>query len=72
LEEKKRKSNIGTNRANGNGTKPILINQIQADNTKQIEAIRETSYKTQQGQQNNARNNGPVKCTHCKKLGHKK
>ncbi len=46
LAEKKRKSTIGTNGANGNGTIPVLINQIQADNTNQIEAIRETNYKT--------------------------
>jgi hypothetical protein len=67
LEEKKRKSVIGTDEANGNGTKPVLINKIQADSSNQIEAIRENNYRKQQRQQSHARNNEPVKCTHCKK-----
>jgi hypothetical protein len=56
LEEKRRKSAIGTNGTNGNGNKPVLINEIQEDN--QIVAIRGNNYRPyqtnqrQQGQQN--------------------
>jgi hypothetical protein len=40
LEEKKKKSAICTNENNGNGSKPVLINQIQNDDPDPIEAIR--------------------------------
>ncbi len=44
LEEKKKKSAIGTNGVKDNGTKPLLINQIQEDDTNPIEAIKENNY----------------------------
>ena len=69
LEESKRKSN--SHGSNGNGNKPILINQISEEEQDNINAIRGNGYKTQNYNTNNHGNkNGPVKCTHCKKPGH--
>ncbi len=45
LEEQKKKSAIGMNGNNGNGSKPVLINQIQDENPDHIEAIRENGYR---------------------------
>jgi hypothetical protein len=44
LEEKTRKSFIGTNGTNCNGIKPAFINQIQKDNQNQVEAIKGNNY----------------------------
>ena len=73
LEEKKKKTNIGTN---GNESTPVLVNQIDNENQDNIEAIRQTGYKGQsynpnhQSNKNNSGSNGPAKCAHCKKPGH--
>jgi hypothetical protein len=74
LEEKQKKSACSTNGTNGN---QILINQIMNEDTNQIEALRESNfgsqnyYQNQQGQHDQpSKVNRPVKCTHCKKLGH--
>ena len=74
LEVKKRKSAIGPSGANGNGTKPVLIYQIQEDEMHQIEAIKGKNYRPyqnsqaqQEQQKQTNQNNGLVKCTHCKK-----
>ena len=72
LEEKKKKSNIGTN---GNGSTPVLVNQIN-ENQDDIEAIKQAGYKGQnfnsnyQPNRNHNESNGPAKCAHCKKPGH--
>jgi hypothetical protein len=55
LDEKQRKSAIGTNGTNGN---PVLINQIMDEDIYQIEAIKGSNFRpqnynqNQQGQQN--------------------
>ena len=73
LEEKKKKSNIGTN---GNGSTPVLVNQIDYEDQDNIEAIKQAGYKGQnynpnhQPNRNNSGSNGPSKCAHCKKPGH--
>ena len=73
LEEKKKKSQIGTN---GNGSTTVLVNQIDNEDQNNIDAIRQTGYKGQnynpnhQANKNNSGSNGPAKCAHCKKLGH--
>jgi hypothetical protein len=48
LEEKKRKSAIGTNEVNGNGRKPLLINLMHKNDTNQIEAIKGNNYRPYQ------------------------
>jgi hypothetical protein len=41
LEEETEKSAVGTNGTNGNGAKPILINQIDSKDPENIDALRE-------------------------------
>ena len=76
LEEKKKKSHIGTN---GNGSSTVLVNQIENEDQNNIDAIRQTGYKGQNYNPNHQTNknsigsngsNGPAKCAHCKKPGH--
>ncbi len=74
LVKKKKKSTIGTNGNNGNGSKPVLINQIWDENPDHIEVIKENEYRpknngqSQPRQQHQShRKNGLLKCTHCKK-----
>jgi hypothetical protein len=70
LEERKRKSAIGTNGTNGN---TVIINQTVNEEPNQIEAMINNyrpQHKSQQGQRNQTnRNNGTMKCTHFKKPG---
>jgi hypothetical protein len=47
LEERKKKSAIGINGTNSNGTKPIRINQIDVEDQDNIDAIRGNEYKGQ-------------------------
>ena len=73
IEEKKKKSVIGTNGTNGNRSKPVLINQIDNEDQNNIDAIRQNGYKGQNynpNHQSNRNSGGPAKCTHCKKPGH--
>ena len=73
LEEKKKKSAIGTN-GNGNGTKSVLINQIEDNEANEIDAIRKGGYKGQNynpnHQGNRSSGNNTNKCTFCHKPGH--
>ena len=66
LEERKKKLAIGTNGINGNGAKPILINQIDGEDPDNIDAVRGNGYKGQNYNPNHQanRNSGPVKFTH--------
>jgi hypothetical protein len=43
---KSKKRAFSTNGNNGNGSKPVLINQIQNQNSDHIGAIKENEYRT--------------------------
>ena len=74
LEERQKKSAIGTNGTNGNGTKPMLVNQIEDDEQSEINAIKKNGYKGQNynpNYQNNKNNNyNGNKCSFGQKPGH--
>ena len=70
IEERKKKSAVGTNGSNGNGNKPVTINHI-AENELNVDATRGNGYKNNYNNSNQQGNrNGPAKCVDCKKPGH--